>query len=171
MSNVQNETLELLNEVVKKTLKGMPIWMKCNFLLNIIHQKEGVSVDELNQQINWDKINKLLKDSIVDIDYNIFDRINSIEELEELRISATTASIPEFNEPFYKKVCKTCGDEFFLTRGEVDWFEKKDLKLPCKCYYCRKKIQKPIEVVKVKEEKEEEPIKTAMQLALEKAGL
>lgn len=169
MSNVQNEALLFLNEVVKNTLKGMPIWMKCNFLLNTIYQKEEVTIDELNQQIDWDKINELLKDSTLDIDYNIFDRINSIEELENLRMSSTTASIPEFNEPYYKKVCKTCGDEFTLTVGEVNWFKKKDLQLPCKCYYCRKKIQKPITQVKV-EEKEEEPMKTAMQLALEKVG-
>ena len=170
MSNVENEALLLLNEVVKNTLKGMPVWMKCNFLLNAINQKEEVTIDELNQQIDWVKINELLKDSTLDIDYNIFDRISSIEDLEELRVNSTIASVPEMNQPYYIKVCKICGDEFTLTKGEVDWFEKKDLQLPCKCYYCRKKIQKPITQVKV-EEKEEEPMKTAMQLALEKAGI
>lgn len=160
---------KIFKEVAKETLSEMPVWMKCNYLLNVI-MKDGVSIEELNKNVNWDEINEILKSSKFDIDYNIFDRISSIEDLEELRVNSTIASVPEMNQPYYRKVCKVCGDEFTLTKGEVDWFEKKDLKLPCKCYYCRKKIQKPITQVK-KEEKEEEPMKTAMQLALEKVGI
>lgn len=38
-----------------------------------------------------------------------------------------------------KKICKQCGREFELTKGEIDFFKSKGLNLPARCKDCRDK--------------------------------
>lgn len=40
---------------------------------------------------------------------------------------------------FLIKTCKNCGNYFILPAREVNWFEIRNLKLPCRCVTCRKK--------------------------------
>lgn len=40
------------------------------------------------------------------------------------------------NEVF---ICKECGNSFFLTESEQDWFIEKHLNVPKRCYRCRKR--------------------------------
>lgn len=35
--------------------------------------------------------------------------------------------------------CKDCGEEFTISNGEKEWYEKKGLALPARCRPCRKK--------------------------------
>ena len=145
-------------------VKEMPVWMRCNYLAR---QMQGLK----DEQINWDKINEILAYQNEDLDFNDFEPVHSIEEFENVRSCAITAEVPEFNEPYYRKTCKACGDKFTLTKGELIFFKKKGLKIPGKCYYCRKNIEKPKQVTVEKEPEEVVVEKTQMQIALEKAGL
>lgn len=160
-----NSVKEALSKASLEFVKTFPVWMRCNYLLNQI----SVMSDKEKQNIKWDLINEILNYQNDNFDFNYFDTIDSVDKLLELRGLATTAEIQEFNEPYLKRKCKQCGEEFTLTRGEIDSYLNKSLKVPCRCYYCRKNIEKPKPIIK-KEEKEE-PVKTAMEIALEKAGL
>lgn len=146
-------------------VKSMPVWMRCNYLLNMIDRIP----EESRDKIDWGYINEVLRAQNENFDFNIFDDVKSIEDLFDVKMRSTTAEIPEFNEPYFKKTCKCCKEEFTLTRGEINSYLKKSLKVPAKCYYCRKNIKKPIPVAKT--QVEEQPIKTAMQIAMEKAGI
>ena len=37
------------------------------------------------------------------------------------------------------KKCKTCGEYFWQTEEARQWFTDRNLKVPCRCYSCRKK--------------------------------
>ena len=43
---------------------------------------------------------------------------------------------------FLVKTCKDCSNYFILPASEVNWFEVRNLKLPCRCTTCRKKRKK-----------------------------
>lgn len=140
--------------------KTLPVWMRCNILAR---QLEGLS----NEKINWNMVNEVLSYQNERLDFNDFEKVSSLEEFEEVRSHAISAEVPEFNEPYYRKVCKTCGETFTLTRGEIDYFQKKNLCIPVRCYACRKDITKP----KIVPKTEETVLKTQTQIALEKAGI
>ena len=36
------------------------------------------------------------------------------------------------------KVCKECGSYFYQTESDRNWFLERNLKVPCRCYSCRK---------------------------------
>ena len=170
IKNVMKRLNEHAYEYAKNTF---PVWMKCNVILNSIPfkqlQEEGKTLDDISSMIDWDKINTFLKYPSVQYDYNIFDEISSIDELEEVREGAIEASIIE-DMPYHKKTCKQCGEDFTLSMGQINWFNKKGLKMPCRCEFCRKGIERP-KPVKIVAKTVEEPVKTSMQIAMEKAGL
>lgn len=155
---------EIFEQHRRQVLKGFPIWMKCNVLLNSIGKMD-------KKNINWDYVNEILNDSNDELNYNLFDRIETYEQLLDLASDSKIAEVPEFGMPYFKKKCKVCNDEFTLTKGEILSYLKKDLKIPCRCYYCRKGIEKPKPIKQEAIEKKEEPIKTAFELAFEKAGI
>lgn len=165
LEKTEDPTIAVSNAMRKTTIemvKELPVWMRCNFLSHsLVHHKDS--------EIDWDLVNEILSYQNEDLDFNVFDKISSLDEFAEVRARAVTAEIPEFNAPYYKKTCKVCGDEFTLTRGEINFYQKKNLHIPCKCIYCRKNIEKPKPVVEV--EKEPTVEKTQMQIALEKAGI
>lgn len=37
------------------------------------------------------------------------------------------------------KKCKECGESFWQTEEERQWFIERELKVPCRCHSCRKK--------------------------------
>ena len=144
-------------------VKTFPIWMRCNVLLNWL-------ANIPDEDIDWDTVNECLRAQGDDLDYNIFDRIESKSALLDLRGDATAAEVPELNLPYFKKTCKCCKNDFTLTRKEINFFLKKGLKVPGKCYDCRKGIKKPTSKVETTVNVDT-PAKTAMQIAMEKAGL
>lgn len=40
---------------------------------------------------------------------------------------------------FLIRKCRDCNNYFILGGRQVEWFEHRDLKLPCRCMVCRKK--------------------------------
>lgn len=166
---------EMMSEHAYEFSKKFPIWMKCNLLMNQIHAGElleqGKTIEEINLMVNWDKVNSFLQDSYVDYDYNMFDEIKTIEDLERLRGDAITASVMD-DWPSYRQKCKQCGHDFSMSRKEINWFLNRELNVPHRCNYCRKGIKRPEPVkVIIPEPKPVVPEKTSMQIAMEKAGL
>lgn len=151
-----------LASIEEETLKKMPVWMKCNFLLN--------KITEHQVNVSWDKVNKILKESYIKYDFNDFKEVTSVEELAEVAANAREATVPEFNMPYYRQKCKTCSEDFTLTRKEIDYFTNNKLFVPKRCYYCRKGLEKPKMIVPTIKEVEE-PTKSAFQLAFEKANI
>ena len=43
------------------------------------------------------------------------------------------------SKDFLIRKCKDCNTYFMLGAMQVEWFERRDLKLPCRCIACRKK--------------------------------
>lgn len=171
ISNVKNNdnfdaVHKLFEEATTNAMLSMPMWMRLNYFANTLVK------DDKDTKVDWDKVNSFL---MLGIDkkkpyYNIYGKIQSIEQLRKAASDAKVAFIPEFDMPFYKKRCKQCGNTFTLTLGEINSYENKGLKIPSRCYCCRKGIEKPVEKKIIQKEKEE-PVKTEMQIALEKAGL
>lgn len=164
MSDVIKEAHELLKKVQDDTLKKMPTWMRCNYLLNQI-------INEEDKNVNWGKVNKILRTTNVPYDFNIFTYVYSKADLLEVRDNAITASIPGSGLSYHRKKCKKCGEFFSLTLEEIQWYERKNLKVPSTCYYCRKGIEKPKPIKAIKKPDVEENFKTAMQIAMEKAKI
>jgi hypothetical protein len=40
------------------------------------------------------------------------------------------------------KICKQCGEYFWQSEDERQWFADRNMKAPCRCFSCRKKIAK-----------------------------
>lgn len=141
-------------------VKHFPIWMKFNFILNHITDPNNV---------NWENVNDILNSNQDEDDFNLFDEINSMDELLDARSRCIEAQV--LNLPYNKRICKACKNEFTLSYKEIDFYQSKDLKTPKRCEYCRKGTERP-KITEVKSSAVEEPApKTAMQIALEKAGI
>lgn len=71
-------------------------------------------------------------------------------EVEDVHTDSTTSwfstrvdaekAMEELNKISSKnvKICKQCGKYFWQTDDEREWFINKNLKIPCRCYMCRK---------------------------------
>ena len=77
-SFAKDEGWELLLEERNKMLYAMPILMRVNFLLNSIRNKT-------DSEINWNKVNDILTNNVGEYDFNIFDQINTMEQLQEIK--------------------------------------------------------------------------------------
>ena len=172
MENKELKTIRSFRAVEEETLKKMPLWMKCNYVLNKIYSTFERIGKEDESIISWEKINSILKNSNDKYQYNLFGFISSISELKDLRMDVLSAELLESGLPYYKSVCKTCKNEFTLSKRELLYFLNRDLKVPCRCYYCRKGIERPVPVVSLPQKEEnEEAVKTEMQIAMEKARI
>lgn len=160
--------LEELRETGRKTLYSMPIWMRLNYFCNILQEKN-------REDINWTKVNETIMYSNDIYDYNLYSPVNSFEELLEERNKACDAFFLTY-VPFMKRTCTKCKKDFFLNKGEVDfYYKKKDegFKLPKICPHCKhpEKFKIMPTTVDTNTIKEEVIVKTDMQIAMEKAGL
>lgn len=163
----EGDPIERLHRAMRASQRDMlehfPVWMKFNFIANTSYKKE-------DSEIDWNYVNEMLHKNLAEDDYNCFGRIESKEQFAEEYNKLIDAQL-DF-APFRKCVCKQCKDEFTLNFGEIESYQRKGLKLPKRCRYCRKGIEKPKpQPVVVKKVEEEPPMKTAMELALEKAGI
>lgn len=159
---------KLFEEATENAMLKMPMWMRLTYFANILCRE-----DADDKSINWDKVNRFL---MLGIDrkkpyYNIHGKIKSVRQLHEATADARIAAIPDMDMPYYRKRCKQCGEMFELTLGEIESYEKKGLHIPGRCYYCRKGINRQTKEHIIPKQVEEEPVKTQMQIAMEKAGI
>ena len=45
----------------------------------------------------------------------------------------------ERKETYKREICKDCGKEFTITKGEKEFYDKMEWVLPVRCHDCRKK--------------------------------
>lgn len=154
-----------IREVLKEMIKDSPMWMRFNFITHGIAERK-------EEEIDWDNVNNILRNNIDKYDFNAFEKITSKQELYNTIFNCNAASMNI--GAWYKDTCKECGEEFYMTRGEISFFERKDFNLPKRCKDCRDKKSKPIQnKTSQKSNIVENSIveKTTIQIAMEKVGL
>jgi len=163
-----NYTLEIL--------KTMPLENRCIYVLNKLNKAFMDKIDE--SQINWDKINEILFSSPLENDYNLCESVHTAEEVSHLLMSIRESYI--LGGPWYKKTCKTCGEEFYLTKDEITYFVTKGLHVPKRCKNCimESKGQESYRQRQQREERERKAVRasflpednrTAVQVAFDNA--
>lgn len=148
----------------KEILKSFPLELRIRSMLGMIANMED------KNNINFEVVNEILHANIGEYDFNILPEVSTIEELENILWDIGNAIF--MNTNYRKCTCKKCKDDFYLSFGEVEFYQRKEFKMPKMCPYCKKGIEKPKpkKDIEVKEEVEEH-IPTAMEIALKKAGL
>ena len=126
---------ELYGEIEDKFLRTKPMWMRLNLLSN----KVGTALSQgyTEADIDWGKINKYLTENIGEYDFNCIDTIKCSDDLFEVRDDCISASLDM--GIWQKHTCKDCGETFYMTFGEVDFFKNKELHIPKRCKKCRDK--------------------------------
>lgn len=154
-----------MTTVREAMLTDAPLWQKFNFFVN--------TIGHLNDnEIDWDKVNKVLSEKLDKYDSNLYTGVAFSSKEQLLEASATIIAASCLDGDWYHVKCKECGKEFNLSYNEVQFYKRKELDIPKRCYNCRKGIKKtdnPNTVATVKPEPTVKA-KTAMELAFEKAG-
>ena len=122
-------------ETEKNTLIKMPLWMRLNYFFNKVCKaiKDGYK----NEDIKWDYINEMCTKDLDQFDYNMFDGVDTVEQLDEIRGRVICASAGIV--PWHKHKCKDCGREFVMSYNEVHFYATNGLNLPKRCKECREK--------------------------------
>ena len=76
-------------------------------------------------------------DSVVSWNAKLGTAIDAVDSLNEHY--KTKVEDLDMYKDFLIRKCKDCGTYFILGAMQVEWFERRDLKLPCRCMSCRKK--------------------------------
>lgn len=168
------EMQEILKENSMEFIKILPVWIKCNIILKDLEEHFYNEDDELDEK-QLEEINKILRYPCDknEYDYNIFFDVKNIKDIKQLASDANLAALDV--QPQYQATCKCCGKPYYLFSSEIQWYLDKGLEVPKRCEYCRKGIKRPELYYPgpdfSDESSEEEPVKTEMQIALEKAGM
>ena len=97
--------------------------------------KEG----HTDADIDWNKVNKLLTTNVNEYDFNAFKRIETSDQLAWVALHCRDASICDDMFIWQEHTCKDCGNQFFMTYGEVDFYARKELHVPKRCKACKDK--------------------------------
>ena len=76
-------------------------------------------------------------DSVVSWNAGLDTAIAAIDSLNKSHKSKPEELIKASD--FLIRKCKDCNIYFMLDAMQAEWFERRDLKLPCRCISCRKK--------------------------------
>jgi hypothetical protein len=116
-------------------LRTKPMWLRLGYISNLVAQM--LSHGHTDEDILWDKVNEYLSVNVDEYDFNCFDKITSSQQLFEANERARTIPILGIGN-WQKHVCKDCEQTFYMTYGEVKFFEEKELHIPKRCKFCRK---------------------------------
>lgn len=134
MNEIQ-EASKIIQDMQVKVLTTSPMWMRLNYLCNIVNQM--FSEGHTDADVNWNKVNELLTTNVNEYDFNAFKRIETSETLVWEAARCRSASICD--DIWQEHTCKDCGKEFFMTYNEVHFYENKNLHVPKRCKACRAK--------------------------------
>ena len=126
---------ELYASVEDEFLRTRPLWMRLNLLANKVGN--ALSQGHTGADINWSKINKYLTENVDEYEFNCFDTIKCPDDLFEVRAECIGASVGM--GIWQKHTCKDCGETFYMTFNEVEFFKNKELHVPKRCKKCRDK--------------------------------
>ena len=136
MNEIQ-EASKIIQDMQVKVLTTSPMWMRLNYLCNVVNQMLNEGHEDAD--IDWDKVNELLTTNVNEYDYNVFERIETPDQLAWVASQCRDASICEDMFIWQEHTCKDCGKQFFMTHGEVDFYARKELHVPKRCKACRNK--------------------------------
>jgi len=165
-------------------LKVHPLFFRCNYILNVVSAAKAKIGDDFEKDIDWEKVNNILFGNYIPYDFNLVSSVSSLMDIVSLRERIVESEILDM--AWYKQTCKICGEEFYLSKGELNFYFKNALNTPKRCKNCIKesKGQESVRQRVNKEKKEMEKIqknkelheklypndgKTEMQRAFEKA--
>ena len=134
MNEIQ-EASKVIQDMQVKVLTTSPMWMRLNYLCNVVNQ----ALKHTDADIDWNKVNELLTTNVNEYDYNAFERIETLDQLAWVASQCRTASICDDMFIWQEHTCKDCGEKFFMTYGEVNFYERKQLHVPKRCKACRNK--------------------------------
>lgn len=123
--------LNYLDETIVKTFLKLPLSMRLNYLYNILYNL---------QDIDWTSVNALLFESLDMYDYNLCNKVYSLEDIINEKNKITKAENLKQHQPYKKIICLKCDKPFYLNKKEVDFYKEKNYKyekLPCFCEYCQ----------------------------------
>lgn len=136
MNEIQ-EASKIIQDMQVKVLTTSPMWMRLNYLCNVVNQMLNKGHEDAD--IDWNKINEFLTTNVNEYDYNAFERIETPDQLAWVASQCKIASICDDMFIWQKHTCKDCGKQFFMRRGEVSFYERKELHVPKRCMDCRDK--------------------------------
>lgn len=126
---------ELFQVIEDNFLKTRPLWMRLNLLANKVGN--ALSQGHTGEDIDWGKINRYLTENVDEYEFNCFELVKCPDDLFEVRADCVLASSGV--HAWQKHTCKDCGEVFYLTWGEVEFFRNKELHVPKRCKACRDK--------------------------------
>lgn len=163
----------IIRGMFEESIKTFPMWMRFNVIRNMLSN----SIRSGNfDGVDWDKVNSLLRDNVSETDFNAFGEIRDIIALDEARLNCIAAC--EGLGVWLVRKCVTCGEEFHMTKKEVDFYKRNRLEIPKRCIihrhsYKAKQVEKP-----KNEKKQERTVvllhsdgMTAMEIAMRKAEM
>lgn len=132
--NTINEASKVIQDLQKKALLTLPMWMRLNWVCNSINDmlKNGHSEED----ISWNNVNEILTTNVDEYDFNFFKRIETVEQLVWTAATCQAASICG-EEIWQEHICKDCGKWFIMTYNEVEFYRNRKLHVPKRCKACR----------------------------------
>ena len=88
------------------------------------------------EDIDWEKVNDILLCNINQYDFNIIDPVKSLADLHDILDRIYSAPLLP-GLPWRRCKCKECKKLFYMSIGEVEFYEKKKLDTPKRCPDCR----------------------------------
>lgn len=89
------------------------------------------------EDIDWEKVNDILLCNINQYDFNIIDPVKSLADLHDILDRINSAPLLP-GLPWRRCKCKECKKLFYMSIGEVEFYEKKKLDTPKRCPDCRR---------------------------------
>lgn len=165
MQNKEVEPIQRVSNAIKAMSKAMivdePIETRLNYITN------GMSGIE-DKDVDWKAVNELLTTNVSKYDFNIIEDAVSIRGIYDVRANNIAASLGL--GAWQKHRCRECGEDFYMSKGEVDFFEKKSFDLPKRCKCCRSG-EKKLKATTIYTDETKLKEKSTMQIAMEKAGI
>ena len=128
----------IFQQIEEETLQKMPLWMRMNYFMNKISKafKNG----HTDADIKWDYVNEMCTNGLGELDYNLYKPVYSLVDFdgERFNVIAAQSGIGQWQ----KHKCKDCGEEFYLTYSEMNFYSDRGLALPKRCKQCRDKRKK-----------------------------
>lgn len=127
-NETMKEAYEVIQSMMMQAFNKFPVSMRIRYLANTLPK---------DSTFEPEKLIKLLSDETSPYDFNAFYDVHDYGELLSLVMNIHAASLGLSVWRIGK--CVDCKNEFYMMKGEVDFFEEKGFQLPKRCKSCRNK--------------------------------
>lgn len=138
LDELQEKAVAIQEALFNDTMKNAKMWLRIRYLIAIVSKSLNSGYKE--SDIDWDKVDRLVRTNISPDDYNIipYEKIDSYEKLDHIHGSLCAATVID-NLPWREEICKDCKKKFYISLNDVQFYERKGMSLPKRCLDCRKK--------------------------------